>query len=72
MSALSGTNWGSQIRWSVDLLCISETKLDESFPTAQFAIKEFNKRNDKRFSNHGYSLFFLMGIWTTYDWFQIY
>ena len=25
------------------IICISETKLDETFPTAQFAIEDFNK-----------------------------
>ena len=28
---------------SLDIICISETKLDETFPTAQFAIEGFNK-----------------------------
>ena len=28
---------------SLDIICISETKLDETFPTAQFAIEGFSK-----------------------------
>ena len=45
---------------SLDIICISETKLDETFPTAQFAIDGFNKpyRLDVT-SNSGGLLFYV-------------
>ena len=45
---------------SLDILCISETKLDETFPTVQFAIEGFSKpyRLDVT-SNSGGLLFYV-------------
>ena len=39
------------------------------FKFTNFPFKaKYNKRNDKRFNNHGYSLFFLMGIFLKRLW----
>ena len=50
------------------------SKDKEMFDFSNYLTKsKYNKRNDKRFNNRGYSLFFLMGIFLEpCDWFQIY
>ena len=60
--------FSEQVKGSIDILMVSETKLDDSFPEAQFLIEAFHSpfRFDRNINGGGVMLYVLEDIPTSY------